>query len=81
MLLEDANGEVGLLAQPSASKNVSQVAQPIFGSPTHFYGFTPVGPQVSLCKRPEKLSFLGEQGVPLSKSENIFTKSPVWFSL
>jgi hypothetical protein len=40
-------------------------------SQPYFSGFTPVGPQVSLCKRPEKLSFLGEQGVPLSKSENI----------
>jgi hypothetical protein len=44
------------------------VAQP------YFSGFTPVGPQVSLCKIPEKLSFLVQQGVPLSKSENIFTK-------
>jgi hypothetical protein len=44
MLLEDANGEVGLLAQPSASKNVSQVAQPIFGSPTLFFRFYPCRP-------------------------------------
>jgi hypothetical protein len=51
------------------------VAQP------YFFGFTPVGPQVSLCKIPEKLSFLVQQGVPLSKSENIFTKPSTEYML
>jgi hypothetical protein len=71
MLLEDANGEVGLLAQPSASKNVSQVAQPIFT-------VLPLSAHRFHCvKDPKNCHFWGNKGYPFPKVK-IFSRKALY---